>query len=295
MTGKLRHDVPMASRVWFGAAGRVQTLFIPETVDELAAFLARTPPETPVQVMGVGSNLIIRDGGLEGVTVRLGKGFSGIEACADHQLLVGAAALDRQVAQVAAQHGLGGLAFLSGIPGTIGGGLVMNAGAYGCDMAQRLVWAEALDRQGRLHRLSPERMGYGYRSSDTQGLIMVRACLQGEACPAEAIEAAMHKIKTTREASQPVRARTGGSTFKNPEGTHAWKLIEAARCQDLHEGAVSVSPQHHNFLINHGGASADDIETLGERIRAQVQAHTGVLLDWEIKRMGVRRKPLVPG
>jgi UDP-N-acetylmuramate dehydrogenase len=240
-----------------------------------------------VQVIGAASNLIIRDGGLPGVTIRLARGFSAIETDGDG-VIAGAAALDVTVAETAAAAGLTGLEFLSGIPGTIGGAVAMNAGAYGGEMAHVLSWAECVTRDGEKRRLSSTDLAFGYRHANVPpSSVVTRVRLAARRGAVPVIAARMQEIRTTREASQPVRARTGGSTFRNPDGMRAWELIEAAGCRGLTLGGAQVSEKHCNFLINTGSATASDIEQLGEEVRRRVKAATGVTLEWEIRRVGV--------
>jgi UDP-N-acetylmuramate dehydrogenase len=260
----------------------------PADVADLAALLRGLPATTPVQVIGAASNLIVRDGGLPGVTIRLARGFSSIVTEPDG-VIAGAAALDLTVAETAAAAGLTGLEFLSGIPGTIGGAVAMNAGAYGGEMAHVLSWAECVTRDGEKRRLSSTDLAFGYRHAAVPpGSVITRVGLAAKAGATPVIAAKMAEIRTAREESQPVRARTGGSTFRNPDGaTKAWELIDAAGCRGLTRGGAMVSEKHCNFLINTGAATAADIEALGEEVRRRVKAATGVMLVWEIRRIGV--------
>ncbi|HEX3486627.1 MAG TPA: UDP-N-acetylmuramate dehydrogenase, partial [Micropepsaceae bacterium] len=237
-------------------------------------------------LIGVGSNLLIRDGGIPGVVIRLPAAFGRIEKLNDTQIHAGAAALDATVARAAADAGIGGLEFLRGIPGTIGGALTMNAGCYGSEIKDVFVSARAVDGQGRLLTLDLEGMGFTYRHSKPQGLIFVDAVLQGVPGEPDAIRARMEALVAQRENTQPVRSKTGGSTFTNPPGHKAWQLIDAAGCRGLAHGAAQVSEKHCNFLINNGDATATDIEALGEEVRARVKAKFGIELEWEIKRIG---------
>ncbi len=283
--GRLTADAPLAPVTWFRVGGPAEVMFRPADADDLADFLAALPAEVPVTVIGVASNLLVRDGGVPGVTIRLGRGFTDITADG-LTLTAGAAALDLNVAMVARDAGIAGLEFLSGIPGTIGGALRMNGGAYGGETKDVLVEAYAIDRHGNRVTYSNADMGFSYRhSSVPEDVIFIGALLQGKAGDADAIAAEMADIKAKREASQP-RNRTGGSTFKNPPGRNAWKLIDEAGCRGLTVGGAQVSELHCNFLINLGNATAADIETLGETVRARVKAHSGIALEWEIRRIG---------
>lgn len=286
LRGNLRHDVPLAPLTWFRVGGPAEQLFQPADADDLAAFLAATPAEIPVLPMGVASNMLIRDGGIAGVVVRFGGPLAKVVVDGT-TLIAGAGALDQRVAQEAQRAGLAGIEFMIGIPGTIGGAVRMNAGAFGGETRERLVWAEALDRQGRLHRLSNAELGFTYRHSALPAdWIVVRAAFALEPGDAAAIKARMAAIKAEREAAQPLRVATGGSTFKNPPGQRAWQLIDEAGCRGLTRGAAMVSDKHCNFLINTGGATAADLEALGETVQAQVLARSGIRLEWEIKRLG---------
>jgi UDP-N-acetylmuramate dehydrogenase len=286
--GRVQADAPLAPFTWFRAGGRAEFLVRPADVADLAALLRGLPATTPVQVIGAASNLIIRDGGLPGVTIRLARGFSSIVTEPDG-VIAGAAALDLTVAETAAAAGLTGLEFLSGIPGTIGGAVAMNAGAYGGEMAHVLSWAECVTRDGEKRRLSSTDLAFGYRHAAVPpGSVITRVGLAAKAGATPVIAAKMAEIRTAREESQPVRARTGGSTFRNPDGgTKAWELIDAAGCRGLTRGGAMVSEKHCNFLINTGAATAADIEALGEEVRRRVKAATGVTLEWEIRRIGV--------
>jgi UDP-N-acetylmuramate dehydrogenase len=261
-------------------------LFRPADAADLTGFLRELPPRIPVTVIGVGSNLLVRDGGIPGVVIRLGRGFAGIEIERD-EIRAGAAALDRIVAFAAADAGLGGLEFLSGIPGSIGGSLRMNAGAYGREITDVLVSAIALDRTGETHTVDSRAMGLTYRHCDVDpSWIFLQARLRGAPDDRAAIRFRLNEIRAAREATQPVRARTGGSTFKNPPGDSAWRLIDAAGCRGLVRGGAMVSQQHTNFLINTGAATAADLEGVGEEVRRRVHNTSGVLLEWEIERIG---------
>lgn len=284
--GSYRFDAPLAKTNWFGVGGAAQVLFKPEDTDDLAHFMKHRPADLPITVIGVGSNLIIRDGGLDGVVIRLGRGFTEILTHGE-TLEAGAAAMDVHVANYAASQGRAGLEFLSGIPGTIGGALAMNAGAYGCETSEILIKAEAVTPDGEIITLTLDEMHYSYRHyGGPQGLIFTKAWFHTKADEVQEIEARIAQIQHSREASQPIRGRTGGSTFKNPDGHKAWALIDAAGCRGLKIGAAQMSELHCNFMINTGGASAADLEALGEEVRTRVKAHSGVELQWEIKRIG---------
>jgi UDP-N-acetylmuramate dehydrogenase len=285
--GRLSAGAPLAGVSWFRVGGPAEVSFRPADLADLKAFLAGKPEDIPVTVIGVASNLLIRDGGIPGVTIRLGRGFTSIEA-RDERVTVGAAALDLNVAKVAANAGIAGLEFLCGVPGTIGGAIRMNAGAYGREIKDVLIEAAFVDATGRDMRLPVEALGYGYRhSSFPKDWICVSATLAGSVGEPQEIAQRMAEIQDQRGTSQPVRSRTGGSTFKNPPGEKAWRLIERAGCRGLIVGDAMVSEQHCNFLINRGGATAGDLERLGEEVRARVERATGVRLEWEIKRIGL--------
>lgn len=289
--GALRSNVPLARMLWFRVGGPAEVLFEPADREDLARFLEALPPDMAVTVIGVGSNLLVRDGGIPGVTIRLGRPFSTI-ACSGTQIRAGGAAMDVSVAREGRDAGIAGLEFLSGIPGTIGGALRMNAGAYGREIGDVVVSAEAIDRAGGIHRLDAAALGLGYRTCAVpEGWIFVEAVLRGEPGTRAAIAARMAEISGARNQDQPVRERTGGSTFRNPTGRSAWELIEEAGCRGLTRGGAQVSPLHCNFLINTGGATAADLEDLGEEVRAKVEAATGIRLEWEIRRVGVAREP----
>ena len=280
-------DAPLADITWFRVGGPAEVLFKPADADDLVAFLANCPSDIPVTIIGVGSNLLVRDGGLRGVVIRLGKAFARIILEDGHKIRAGAGALDVAVARVAHAHDVAGLEFLRGIPGSIGGALRMNGGAYGRETQDVVVEINGVNRQGSRLRLGVEDMGYSYRHSDAPGdLIFLDVVLQGTAGDGAAIQARMDEITQAREDSQPIRSRTGGSTFKNPNGHKAWELIDQAGCRGLEHGPAQVSQQHCNFLINRGGASASDLEALGEEVRARVKADSGVALEWEIRVIG---------
>ena len=288
LRGRLLANQSLGEFTWFRVGGPAQTFFMPEDENDLAYFLRNLPSEIPVTVIGAGSNLIVRDGGVPGVVVRLGRGFNDVKI-EDHRVTVGTAMLDVMVARAAQTAGLAGLAFLSGIPGTIGGALRMNGGAYGGETKDILVEARGVDRQGNVRNFGNGEMGFSYRHCGVpEDVIFTTATFQARAGQPDAIAAEMAEIKKKREASQP-RNRTGGSTFKNPPGHSAWKLVDDAGCRGLTIGGAQVSKLHSNFLINLGGASAADIETLGEIVRQRVKTNSGIDLEWEIKRVGLGR------
>ena len=287
LRGRLLANQSLAELTWFRVGGPAQALFMPEDEDDLAYFLANLASDIPVTVIGLGSNLIVRDGGVPGVVIRLGRGFNATTV-EDTRVRTGTAVPDVKVARTAQEAGIAGLAFLRGIPGAIGGALRMNGGAYGRETKDTLVEARAVDRQGRVHVLKNGDMGFHYRHcSAPEDFIFTQAVFQGEHGDPAAIAAEMDKITEAREATQPIKSRTGGSTFKNPPGHKAWQLIDAAGCRGLRHGDAQVSELHCNFLINLGSASASDIETLGETVRQKVKEQSGVALEWEIKRIGV--------
>ena len=288
LRGRLIANQPLAELTWFRVGGPAQVLFMPEDESDLAHFLQNLPADMPVTTFGLGSNLIVRDGGVPGVVIRLGRGFNDVTIEPGHRLRAGAAVPDVKVARTAQEASIAGLAFYRGIPGAIGGALRMNGGAYGRETKDVLIEARAVDRAGRVHVLSNADMHFRYRHCGApEEFIFTQAQLQGEAGDAAVIAAEMDKITEAREATQPIKSRTGGSTFKNPPGQKAWQLIDAAGCRGLVVGKAQVSELHCNFLINLGGASAADIETLGEIVRERVQANSGIELEWEIKRIGV--------
>ena len=289
LRGRVSVNEPLAPLTWFRVGGPAQLLFLPADEDDLALFLRGLPAEIPVTVIGLGSNLIVRDGGVPGVVIRLSaKGFGEIEVEEGSRLRVGAAAPDVKLARAAADAGIDGLAFYRGIPGAIGGALRMNAGAHGGETKDALIEAQAVTRSGERRRFSNADMGFSYRHCDAPAdLIFTRALFQGRPGDRETIHAEMDRITAAREASQPIREKTGGSTFANPPGHKAWALIDAAGCRGLVRGDAQVSEMHCNFLINRGAATAADIEGLGEEVRARVKASSGVELRWEIKRIGV--------
>ena len=287
LRGRLLPNQSLAELTWFRVGGPAQVLFMPEHEDDLAYFLANLAGEIPVTVVGLGSNLIVRDGGVPGVVIRLGRGF-GDTAIESERVRAGAAVPDVKVARVAQEAGIAGLAFLRGIPGAIGGALRMNGGAYGGETKDVLIEARAVDRKGNLAVWRNADMHYSYRHCGApEDLIFTQALFQGRPGDREQIAAEMDKITGSREATQPIKSRTGGSTFKNPPGHKAWQLIDAAGCRGLVAGDAQVSEMHCNFLINRGNASAADIETLGETVRMRVKENSGVELEWEIKRIGL--------
>ncbi len=289
--GRYIENAPLAKNTWFQAGGLAEVMFRPADHEDLAAFLAAKPADVPVTVIGVGSNLLVRDGGVPGVVLRLGRSFASIDIDGS-TVKAGAGALDLKVALTCQNAGVAGLEFLSGIPGTIGGALRMNAGAWGREMKDVTIAAEALDGEGRPHALSPAELGFGYRRSGVpEDWVFTAAVLEGSLGDVKEIARLMGEIASAREASQPLRTRTGGSTFINPPGQQAWKLIERAGCRGLRRGGAVVSEKHCNFLINTGTATADDLEALGEEVRRRVHQETGVWIEWEIRRIGV---PAVP-
>jgi len=284
--GRYTFDAPLAPTTWFRVGGNADVLFKPADLEDLQHFLQQCPTTIPVMTIGVASNLLVRDGGVEGVVIRLGGGFAEIEPIGE-QIRVGAAALDVNVALAAQLAGIAGLEFMTGIPGTLGGALRMNAGCYGREIKDVLVSCRALDRRGQLHTLTPADLHLTYRHCDVpDDWIFVDAVLRGSADTPEAIASRMQDIQAKREASQPIRTRTGGSTFANPPGESAWKLIDAAGCRGLMVGGAQVSEKHCNFLINTGTASASDLENLGEQVKNRVKATSGIELRWEIRRIG---------
>ncbi len=288
LKGRVRREAVLAKRCWFAVGGPADWLYIPEDREDLSQFLRQRPEELPLHILGVGSNLLVRDGGLRGITLRLGAGFAKVEAIEGDRIRAGAAALDVNVAEVAREAGIGGLEFLCGIPGTIGGAVAMNAGAYGKEMKDVLESAEVIDDKGMMHVLKPEELGFSYRySSLPAGWVCTKVILQGQPEAQDRIAQRMQAIITEREESQPTKTRTGGSTFKNPDGMKkAWQLIDEAGCRGLTIKGAQVSEKHCNFLINQGNASAKDLESLGEEVRRRVKEHSGVELEWEIKRIG---------
>jgi UDP-N-acetylmuramate dehydrogenase len=287
LRGRLLANQSLAELTWFRVGGPAQILFMPENEQDLAYALANLPADIAVTVIGLGSNLIVRDGGVPGVVIRLGRGFGNV-AVEDTRIRAGAAVPDVKVARAAQEAGLAGLSFMRGIPGGVGGALRMNGGAYGRETKDALIEARAVDRQGRIHLLRNADMGYSYRHCGVAAdCIFTEALYQGERGDPAVIAAEMDKITESREATQPIKSRTGGSTFKNPPDRKAWQLIDAAGCRGLKVGGAQVSEMHCNFLINRGGATAADIEALGENVRRRVKETSGVALEWEIERIGV--------
>lgn len=288
LRGRLTANQSLAELTWFRVGGPAQILFTPADEDDLAYFLARLPAELPVHVVGVGSNLIVRDGGLRGVVIRLAPRSFGEATAQGDVVTAGAAALDKRVAETAAAANLAGLEFFFGIPGTIGGALRMNAGANGAETKDVLIEASGVGRDGRKHVFGNAEMKFVYRNSGVDpSIIFTSARFQGKPASSEAIRARMNAVQAHREAAQPIREKTGGSTFKNPPGNSAWKLVDAAGCRGLRVGGAQVSEMHCNFLINTGEATAADIETLGETVRTRVKENSGIELQWEIKRIGI--------
>ncbi len=284
--GKLRAAVSLAEMTWFRVGGPAEVLFHPADRADLIAFLQAKPADVPITVIGVGSNLLVRDGGVDGVVVRLGRGFAGVEIDGA-KVRAGGATADVNIAVICRDKGVGGLEFLRGIPGTIGGAIAMNAGAYGREIADVLVAAQAVDGGGVLHQVPADQLGLSYRHSTAPaGWIFTEATLQGRVDNPAAIARRMTDVGEARRTSQPVTTRTGGSTFKNPPDANAWQLIDAAGCRGLKRGGAQVSELHCNFLINTGDASAADLEALGEEVRRRVQASSGITLEWEIRRLG---------
>lgn len=290
LRGRVLINEPLAPLTWFRVGGPAQVLFTPADVEDLSYFLKNLPHEIPVHVMGLGSNTIFRDGGVPGVVVRLGgKAFAHVVVEPGCVVRAGAAVPDVKVARVAAEAGIDGLAFLRGIPGGIGGALRMNAGAHGGETKDHFVSALGVDRFGQIRTFTTSDMGFVYRNAAGAPLdvIFVEATFKGVPGDPKAIAAEMEEITAKREATQPIKEKTGGSTFKNPPGTSAWKVVDAAGCRGLKRGGAQVSEMHCNFLINLGDATAADIEGLGEEVRKRVREHSGIDLHWEIKRVGI--------
>jgi UDP-N-acetylmuramate dehydrogenase len=290
LRGRLLANQPLAELTWFRVGGPAQVLFTPSDQDDLAYFLKRLPEQLPVTVVGVGSNLIVRDGGLPGAVIRLAPRAFGEARAEGDVVTAGAAALDKRVAETAEAANLAGLEFYSGIPGTIGGALRMNAGANGAETRDVLIEATGVDRRGNLHTLSNAGMKFDYRNSGVDpSIVFTSARFRGKPAAPEAIRARMNEVQTHRETAQPIREKTGGSTFKNPPGNSAWELIDAAGCRGLKLGGAQVSEMHCNFLINTGNATGHDIEALGETVRERVKQNSGIELHWEIKRIGIEQ------
>lgn len=289
--GRMTPDAGMDKVTWFRAGGPAEVLFQPADEEDLSNFLKAVPEDIPVMPVGIGSNLLVREGGIPGFVVRLSaKGFGEVEQVSDTRLKVGAAVPDKRAAAAALEAGIGGLHFYHGIPGAIGGALRMNAGANGVETVDRVVEVHALDRKGDRHVLSLDQMGYSYRhSAAPKDLIFTGGVFEGPQTPWEEIQAAMDEVQNHRETVQPIREKTGGSTFKNPPGKSAWKVIDEAGCRGLMIGGAQMSPMHCNFMINMGTATGYDLEYLGEAVRARVLEHSGTRLDWEIKRVGTFR------
>lgn len=284
--GEIRHNFNLANLTWFKVGGCAEVLFKPSDIEDLSNFLSNLPLETPIHVIGAGSNIIIRDGGIDGVVIKLGRGFTDIK----HNptlLTVGAGSLNYSLAQYALQNSLQGLEFLVGIPGTIGGGITMNAGSYGTEFKDILHSITMLDRVGKKHILSPDEMGFAYRSNNIKDwAVFVEATFHAIPGEQEQIKAKMDEITNARAQTQPINLKTGGSTFANPEGYKAWQLIDQVGMRSFVIGGAQFSPLHCNFMINTGNATATDLETLGEMARTKVYNQTGIELKWEIKRLG---------
>ena len=286
--GKLREGAQLAKVTWFQVGGPADVMFRPEDEADLAAFLKGKPADMPVTVIGVGSNLLVRDGGIRGAVIRLGRPFTDV-VVEDGAVHTGAGALDLNVAQTAQMNGIAGLEFLSGIPGTVGGALRMNAGAYGTEIKDVLVSATAIDGRGNIHTVTPDEMNMTYRHCGLpEDWIFTSAILRASSGDPEDIAKRMDEIQKARAESQPIKSRTGGSTFANPVPDRAWELIDAAGCRGLTIGGAQMSEQHCNFMINKGDATALDLEQLGEEVRKRVKDHSGVELRWEIRRIGER-------
>lgn len=285
--GKLTPNAPLAKLVWFKSGGAADYLFEPADMNDLRDFIAALDPATPVMALGLGSNMIVRDGGVPGVVVRLGKAFSKVTDIGEHTLQCGGGASGILVSSTARDAGVAGLEFLRSIPGTVGGFVRMNGGAYGSEVKDILVECDVLLRSGELVTLGLDDLGYTYRHSELpEGAVVVSATFRGQAGEPVAIQAEMDRIAASREESQPLRSKTGGSTFKNPDGEKAWQLVDAAGCRGLIIGGAQVSEKHTNFMINTGDATSADIEALGEEVRRRVRENSGVELEWEIQRVG---------
>ena len=312
--GKYREQAELAGTNWFRVGGCAEVLFKPADAQDLADFMRACPTDIPITVLGVGSNVIVRDGGLDGVVIKLGRGFTELYICNERgqetaplvgeavrpiaedsspqqgqikYIFSGAACLDVHVAEYCANHAIAGLEFLSGIPGTIGGALKMNAGAYGREVKDVLISATYVTRDGEIITCTADALGFTYRHSNApEGAVFVGGVFRGEAGDADTIRAAIAEIQDARAESQPIRSRTGGSTFKNPAGNKAWQLVDEAGCRGMILGGAQVSEKHCNFLLNTGGATAADLENLGEAVRQKVKTNSGIELEWEIKRIG---------
>jgi UDP-N-acetylmuramate dehydrogenase len=288
--GRLKANAPLAPLVWFKSGGPAERLFEPADTADLQTFLRTLDPATPVMALGLGSNLIVRDGGVPGVVIRLGKPFAQVERIDEVTLRCGGGASGILVSSSARDAAIGGVEFLRSIPGTVGGFVRMNGGAYGREVKDILTQAEVVLRSGELVTLRNDQLGYTYRHSELpEGAIVVSACFRGHPAEPEAIQAEMDRIAAAREASQPLRSKTGGSTFKNPLPGKAWEVIDAAGCRGLTLGGAQVSEKHCNFLLNLGTATSSDIESLGEEVRRRVREHSGTELEWEIQRVGVEK------
>jgi UDP-N-acetylmuramate dehydrogenase len=288
VAGKLTPDAPLAPLVWFKSGGNAQWLFEPKDANDLVQFLTALDPAIPVMALGLGSNMIVRDGGVPGVVIRLGKAFASVETLDDVTLRCGGGASGILVSSTARDNGIGGLEFLRSIPGTVGGFVRMNGGAYGREVKDVLVECEIVLRSGERKALALVDLGYTYRHSELpEGAVVLSATFRTHRAEPEAIQAEMDRISASREASQPLRSKTGGSTFKNPEGLKAWALVDEAGCRGLQIGGAQVSEKHTNFLINTGDATSADIEALGEEVRKRVRDKSGVTLEWEIQRVGM--------
>ncbi len=289
LRGRLLANEPLAPLTWFRVGGPAQALFMPEDEADLGYALANLPRDIPVTVIGLGSNLIVRDGGVPGVVIRLGRGFNEVKVEPGHRVRAGAAVPDLRVAKAAQEAGIAGLAFMRGIPGAVGGALRMNGGAYGTETKDVLIEARGVDRSGNVRVITHAEMHFGYRQCGvSDDVVFTEALLQGRPGDPAAIAAEMDEITAKRETTQPVKSRTGGSTFKNPLPHRAWQLIDAAGCRGLTRGGAQVSELHCNFLINLGNATAADIEALGEEVRSRVREQNGIELEWEIKRIGIK-------
>ncbi len=285
--GKLTPEAPLAPLVWFKAGGAAEWLFEPKDADDLCNFLRDLDPAVPVMALGLGSNLIVRDGGVAGVVIRLGKAFAQVEVVDDTTLRCGGGASGILVSSTARDAGVGGLEFLRSIPGTVGGFVRMNGGAYGREVRDILIECEVVLRSGERTVLAADALGYTYRHSDLpEGAVVISATFRGHRAQPAAIQAEMDRISASREASQPLRSKTGGSTFKNPAGAKAWELVDQAGCRGLQLGGAQVSEKHTNFLINTGAATSSEIEALGEEVRRRVKQSSGIALEWEIQRVG---------
>lgn len=288
--GRYTPYADLQKQVWFRVGGPAEVLFKPKDAEDLCHFLKNKPADVPLTILGVGSNILVRDGGIPGVVIRLGRGFSEI-SIQGNTLIAGAGALDRTIALTAADAGLGGLSFLAGIPGTLGGAVKMNAGAYGHEIKDRFISCKVATPEGDLKTLEAKDLGFSYRHSTLpEGYMVVEATFEGEPNQnPEDLHQAIHKIMEERELSQPTRSRTGGSTFKNPQGKKAWELIDAAGCRGHKIGGAIVSEKHCNFIINEGTATAEDLEELGTHVQKQVLLQSGVPLEWEIKKLGIKK------